>query len=106
MTLNGDPVTFDNGVATIQVDSAVGTATITLTMAPPTIRATTATSTGLQLLPRREPHRPAHRIRHPGDRRSSCETPTATTSGVLPDADTGAPLRAPGHQIRTPVRAS
>jgi hypothetical protein len=47
VTLNGEDVPFTDGVATIELDNQIGTATIKLTAAPPTIDGNRVTATGL-----------------------------------------------------------
>lgn len=96
VTLNGDPVTFVNGVATIQVDNEVGTATITLTVAPPAVDGSGAAATGLLYSLEEDLTDLLTASGTLAIARSRCETPqppTLTTSGVLREAATGAPLR-------------
>lgn len=100
VTLNGDPVTLDpSGVTVIQYTGPIppGTATITLTLAPPTIVGNTATVTGLQYSLEENLTDLVEAKGTLAIARSQCEAPapppTLTTSGVLWDAATGAPLR-------------
>ena len=98
VTLNDEPVTLDpSGVTRIQYNGPVppGTATITLTVAPPKIDGTTATATGLLYSLVEDLTDLVSASGTLAIARSTCEAPapTLTTSGVLREAATGAPLR-------------